>query len=102
MHDGEAIVQCRGMEGLIECGIVEAAEVLSCASGDRRSTGPLESLSHLRPCLEDHISEISDLRRIRIRLPDEDRVIGEEVRSEEHTSELQSRGQLVCRLLLEK
>src|SRR5690625_3769243 len=27
---------------------------------------------------------------------------GAEVRSEEHTSELQSRGQLVCRLLLEK
>src|SRR5690625_3090230 len=27
---------------------------------------------------------------------------GEAIRSEEHTSELQSRGQLVCRLLLEK
>src|SRR5437870_7525843 len=27
---------------------------------------------------------------------------GEEARSEEHTSELQSRGHLVCRLLLEK
>src|SRR5690625_6875079 len=27
---------------------------------------------------------------------------GEEIRSEEHTSELQSRGHLVCRLLLEK
>src|SRR5437870_6364465 len=29
-------------------------------------------------------------------------VLGTAVRSEEHTSELQSRGQLVCRLLLEK
>src|SRR3712207_7148518 len=29
-------------------------------------------------------------------------VLGEEVRSEEHTSELQSRQYLVCRLLLEK
>src|SRR5207253_9062571 len=29
-------------------------------------------------------------------------VAGSEVRSEEHTSELQSRGHLVCRLLLEK
>src|SRR5690625_6679042 len=28
--------------------------------------------------------------------------VGDWVRSEEHTSELQSRGQLVCRLLLEK
>src|SRR5437870_9112827 len=28
--------------------------------------------------------------------------LGEKLRSEEHTSELQSRGHLVCRLLLEK
>src|SRR5207253_7767489 len=31
-----------------------------------------------------------------------DAVLAESVRSEEHTSELQSRGHLVCRLLLEK
>src|SRR5439155_15073001 len=30
------------------------------------------------------------------------RSLGNDVRSEEHTSELQSRGHLVCRLLLEK
>src|SRR5690625_6484905 len=30
------------------------------------------------------------------------RVVSEKTRSEEHTSELQSRGHLVCRLLLEK
>src|SRR5207253_7544752 len=30
------------------------------------------------------------------------RIVGIHVRSEEHTSELQSRGHLVCRLLLEK
>src|SRR5690625_6044883 len=30
------------------------------------------------------------------------RIIGRPTRSEEHTSELQSRGHLVCRLLLEK
>src|SRR5438034_10363903 len=30
------------------------------------------------------------------------RVVGEELRSEEHTSELQSHSDLVCRLLLEK
>src|SRR5690625_5501324 len=35
--------------------------------------------------------------------PNEEEVLGEKsYRSEEHTSELQSRGQLVCRLLLEK
>src|SRR5439155_24604866 len=31
-----------------------------------------------------------------------DRLVKSDVRSEEHTSELQSRGHLVCRLLLEK
>src|SRR3712207_7683701 len=32
----------------------------------------------------------------------DDAVVGEQARSEEHTSELQSRQYLVCRLLLEK
>src|SRR3712207_7276231 len=32
----------------------------------------------------------------------DDRAVGRELRSEEHTSELQSRQYLVCRLLLEK
>src|SRR5690625_7930659 len=40
-------------------------------------------------------------RRVRI-LPPPMRGVGEFARSEEHTSELQSRGHLVCRLLLEK
>src|SRR5690625_5563045 len=34
--------------------------------------------------------------------PEQGEVVRESVRSEEHTSELQSRGHLVCRLLLEK
>src|SRR5437660_4640220 len=38
----------------------------------------------------------------RVRVFHTDRDVGEEFRSEEHTSELQSRGHLVCRLLLEK
>src|SRR5439155_24405383 len=33
---------------------------------------------------------------------DEKEITGRRIRSEEHTSELQSRGHLVCRLLLEK
>src|SRR5690625_6864460 len=36
------------------------------------------------------------------RQADRDRVAAEQDRSEEHTSELQSRGHLVCRLLLAK
>src|SRR2546421_9424430 len=41
-------------------------------------------------------------RRFEARLPARHVVAGEEARSEEHTSELQSRSDLVCRLLLEK
>src|SRR5690606_41452097 len=40
-------------------------------------------------------------RDFAIRLPEE-RIVGPDIRSEEHTSELQSRENLVCRLLLEK
>src|SRR3712207_8846690 len=39
---------------------------------------------------------------IRVMAEGEDPALVEEVRSEEHTSELQSRQYLVCRLLLEK
>src|SRR5690606_41850342 len=39
---------------------------------------------------------------LHVRLSREDNVVGGEFRSEEHTSELQSRENLVCRLLLEK
>src|SRR5690625_4689750 len=39
-----------------------------------------------------------DISKLRLRIMQRDGA----VRSEEHTSELQSRGQLVCRLLLEK
>src|SRR3712207_6914366 len=41
-------------------------------------------------------------RRARPRRAPEARDVGSSVRSEEHTSELQSRQYLVCRLLLEK
>src|SRR5690625_7019780 len=43
-----------------------------------------------------HNDAVSHTRRIRRKL------LVRVLRSEEHTSELQSRGQLVCRLLLEK
>src|SRR5690625_6048839 len=46
--------------------------------------------------------EADDLRGYRARDPPERARPGNGVRSEEHTSELQSRGHLVCRLLLEK
>src|SRR3989442_2630698 len=51
-----------------------------------------------------HSGASLDLRRDRKapRRPSADREPGEQARSEEHTSELQSRPHLVCRLLLEK
>src|SRR5690625_7031062 len=51
-----------------------------------------------------HVSESREgiLRTILERDHPEVSVVTASARSEEHTSELQSRGQLVCRLLLEK
>src|SRR5439155_14469769 len=58
----------------------------------------LRDQQHARPAIEMHIlprrSDHAALGRIGSR--------GAQIRSEEHTSELQSRGHLVCRLLLEK
>src|SRR3712207_7474597 len=69
---------------------------------------PVESL-HPRPLLQVEISQREQRQRLLLRL---DRVVVRllevlgidalERRSEEHTSELQSRQYLVCRLLLEK
>src|SRR3712207_8987952 len=79
-------------------------------SGSRKEEGylgPVPALrSRVRPGSELH-PEVRRGRRpcagmvrsLRIRLP---RILRELARSEEHTSELQSRQSLVCRLLLEK
>src|SRR5690625_6524472 len=81
------------------------AEIQSCC----------DSLHHIIPCYLFGIDGESDGRHLRIfkgvlliinsfQLPDHffKRHAVEADRSEEHTSELQSRGHLVCRLLLEK
>src|SRR5690625_2948465 len=49
-----------------------------------------------------HVAALVRLRYPASLIPEEARAEVEEMRSEEHTSELQSRGHLVCRLLLEK
>src|SRR5690625_2506549 len=46
--------------------------------------------------------ELENERELRKRMADENQRLTSNLRSEEHTSELQSRGHLVCRLLLEK
>src|SRR2546428_8099535 len=46
--------------------------------------------------------ERTGAREIHDRLVGRTRILGKKERSEEHTSELQSRSDLVCRLLLEK
>src|SRR5439155_19115336 len=49
-----------------------------------------------------HAGRAGDRRLLPRLFAVEDGVLGLHLRSEEHTSELQSRGHLVCRLLLEK
>src|SRR3989440_6728724 len=45
---------------------------------------------------------LNKARRAGVKLPPRGRKVKKNLRSEEHTSELQSRSDLVCRLLLEK
>src|SRR5690625_6571474 len=62
-------------------------------------------LSRLRADLTGAASIEEVLQRLEAhaeKLPDDAWLVGRGWRSEEHTSELQSRGHLVCRLLLEK
>src|SRR5207302_8304618 len=69
-------------------GDAETADVALAASGDGRAFERL---------YRSHVARVHSLARRMIN-PD----VADDVRSEEHTSELQSRENLVCRLLLEK
>src|SRR3712207_8909546 len=63
------------------------------SEGTTENVGPEGALIHLQRELPDVGS------RVQLRVLSEE---GEKLRSEEHTSELQSRQYLVCRLLLDK
>src|SRR3712207_8323951 len=52
--------------------------------------------------LEELLHRIAHADHVRQRAPDRNWRASDHIRSEEHTSELQSRQYLVCRLLLEK
>src|SRR5258708_19371714 len=68
-----------------------------------RSSGDLQRAGALRIGHALHRVLIeADVGRLRPALHRQGRFVGEQLRSEEHTSELQSPDHLVCRLLLEK
>src|SRR2546427_5776769 len=50
----------------------------------------------------EHLQHLPAYVRDSVERDDEDEVVSADMRSEEHTSELQSQSNLVCRLLLEK
>src|SRR2546429_5712862 len=71
----------------------------SCRS---RRRGALALEQPLEPCQVFAVGAPDRARDQRRRHPRESARLAERIRSEEHTSELQSRLHLVCRLLLEK
>src|SRR2546430_13000721 len=58
--------------------------------------------SHTLPAKESHMPQSHDTKRNASLDEKKERAAGRKQRSEEHTSELQSQSNLVCRLLLEK
>src|SRR5436309_9820036 len=72
----------------------ECARRRRCAGGELGRSGSARPA--VRPALE-HIRGLGAAGHFRWKLP-----VARKCRSEEHTSELQSRENLVCRLLLEK
>src|SRR5690606_41985239 len=82
-----------------EIDALDTAETTShvlAVDGEGTAVGTARLLSE-----PDHPGEVH-LGRLAVRAPARGRGIGARLRSEEHTSELQSRENLVCRLLLEK
>src|SRR5690625_6426669 len=65
---------------------------------------PISELASLHVEQPSDIVEVGEAFPLKVTKVEDDQVIlsKKAVRSEEHTSELQSRGHLVCRLLLEK
>src|SRR6266508_5964755 len=78
-----AIERVERLDGTLNAVVTPLFERAREAAGGELPDGPLRGVPFL----------LKDLATL---------TAGEPYRSEEHTSELQSRGQLVCRLLLEK
>src|SRR5690625_7125405 len=70
----------------------QAASLISTKRSEITATGDIRAHSQTKTSAVDPVTEVDTAA--------EEFVVGS--RSEEHTSELQSRGHLVCRLLLEK
>src|SRR5439155_18839214 len=92
-EDGREVAAVTHGKG--DAGGVQHVGAEIAVGGDQRAGG---NDGH-GPVREEAPSGIDDGSRGRARVRDS---MNDEVRSEEHTSELQSRGHLVCRLLLEK
>src|SRR3989449_3166816 len=92
------------LAGVNDGNLVELAKRLGVRVSLRGDTltlqGPLSAVERAAQVAQ----VLVDLARMgdTLDVSDVDRVLSEESRSEEHTSELQSRLHLVCRLLLEK
>src|SRR5206468_12405975 len=77
--------------------LLASLDRLSLAAASTQVTGPGLSVTVTDPGVGPNLSDVSKQR-----VAGSQQIILDRDRSEEHTSELQSRSELVCRLLLEK
>src|SRR5690625_6688989 len=85
------------LEGLLAAALLLSGGLTSLQAGSLMTALPF-SVILLLMC----VALVKALSLDRAVLREHDRIRRLQMRSEEHTSELQSRGHLVCRLLLEK
>src|SRR5207253_7355333 len=90
-----AVLEVRALDGDLA-----ALETMCCVGAESTPIHPSHSADRHDILRRQHRAATQELQTSRV--PARLKFLGRGPRSEEHTSELQSRGHLVCRLLLEK
>src|SRR3712207_3794196 len=100
---GQAVVAFVILRGSVDAGTAQGQEIVQeLRNHVAKEIGPIAKPRSIMVVPELPKTRSGKIMRRLLRDVAENREVGDQTRSEEHTSELQSRQYLVCRLLLEK